>query len=203
MLSEAALAMMLTGAAPAAACTPKVDVTVIAEHLPPAIHSNYDLDEIRLLAKRSGRPLRHETLGFYRSTFGYKIAVDIKKGVGSECDVVSAQVRLILGGRLIEIPKDLEARSCQREVVVSHYMLHAQHDDKALSAYANRAHETLKTSRFGHPGQADIRETAAAAVQKVMDEVLETFDQDRGNALAAADSEAEVERLAGACARAI
>jgi hypothetical protein len=202
MLSEAALAMLLTSV-PTSTCTPKIDVAVIAEHLPPAIRSTYDLDEIRELAKRSGRPLRHETLGFYLSTFGYNVGVDIKKGVGSECDVVIAQVRLILDGRLIEIPKDLESLSCQRDVVVSHYMLHAQFDDKALSVYANRAHERLRTSRLGDPGQADLRDTTAAAIRKVMDEVLQSYDQDRGNALAAADNATELNRLSGACARAI
>jgi hypothetical protein len=207
MLGEAALAVMLAGTAPSAACTPKLDMTVIAEHLPPAVRSTYDLDEIRMFARRTGRPLRHEALGFYISTFGYKIGVDLKKGVGSECDVIIAQVRLILGGRLIEIAKDLEARGCQREVVVSHYMLHAQHDDKALSAYANRALETLKTRPEAHllgdPGLGDMRDTAAAAIQRVMDEVLESFDQDRGNALAAADNEVELNRLSGACIRAL
>jgi hypothetical protein len=207
MLGEAALAVMLAGTAPATACTPQLDMTVIAEHLPPAIRSTYDLDEIRTFAKRTGKPLRHEVFGFYISAFGYKIGVDLKKPPGSECGVVIAQVRLILGDRLIEIANDLTARNCQRELIVSHYKLHAQQEDKALTAYANRAHETLKTKPtaylLGDPGQADMRDTAAAAIQSVMDEVMESFDQDRSNALAAADNEVELNRLSGACARAL
>jgi len=207
MLGEAALAVLLTGATPVAACTPKLDLTVIADHLPPAIQSTYDLEEIRALAKSMGRPLRHDALGFYASTFGYKIGVDLRKPVGAECGVVVAEVRLILGGRLIEIARDLEARSCQRDVVVSHYKLHAQQDDKALSAYANRALEALRTRPEAHllgdPGQGDLRDTATASIQKVMDEVLESYDQDRGRALAAADNDEELKRFSGACIRAL
>jgi hypothetical protein len=207
MSGEAALAVLVTSIAPASDCTPRLDLTVIADHLPPALRSTYDLDEIRVLATRTGRPLRHEALGFYVSTFGYKVGVDLGKPVGAECGVVIAEVRLILGNRLIEVARDLEARSCQRDVVVSHYKLHAQHDDKALNAYANRAFEALKTKPegdlLGDPGQGDVRDRATAAIGQVMDEVLESFSEDRGHALAAADNEEELKRISGACIRAL
>ena len=207
MVGEVALAVMLAGATPAAACTPKLDVTVDAEHRPPTVRSSYALDEIRALAQRAGRPLRHEAFGFYVSTFGYKIDVDHRTTPGSECGTVIARVRLVLGGRLIEVAKDLEARSCQREVIVAHYKLHAKNDDKALSVYASRAYEAFKTKPvddvLGDRDQGNVRDTATAAIGRIMDEVLESFDQDRSNALAAADNEEELQKLSSACIRAL
>ncbi|MGE0372900.1 MAG: hypothetical protein AB7Q01_13530 [Gammaproteobacteria bacterium] len=207
MLGEAMLAALLTGTPPAAGCTPRLDLTVIAGHLPPAIRSTYDFDEIRALATRARRSLRHEALGFYASTFGYQVEVDLRTAPGSTCDVVVAQVRLILGSRFIEIAKDLEARGCRRDIVVSHYMLHAQHDDRALSAYANRALEALKAQPEAHllgdPGQRDPRDAVTASIQKIMDNVLESYDEERRNALAAADNDEELKRLSGACIRAL
>ena len=207
MVGEAALAAWLASAMPITACAPKLDLTVIAAHLPPTVQSTYGLDEIRSLAARSGRPLRHEAFGFYLSTFGYRVAVDHRKVAGADCGMIAAEVRLVLGGRLIEIASDLEHRSCRREVILSHYMLHAQYDDVALSAYANRALKELQSrpdaQLLGDPGQGDIQDAAATAIKQVMDEVLRSFDQDRQDALAAADNDDELRRLSGVCGRAL
>ena len=56
---------------------------------------------------------------------------------------------------------------------------------------------------MGDPGQGDVRDKATAAIGQVMDEVLESYGQDRGKALAAADNEEELKRLSGACIRAL
>src|SRR3954454_18861484 len=120
MLSQAALAMLFASAMPAVACTPKLDVTVTGEYHSPIVRSTYDVDAIRALAVSAGQPLRHGALGFYIATVGYEVDVSSATSAASECPVVTAMVHLSLDPHIIEIARDLEARGCRREVVLSH-----------------------------------------------------------------------------------
>ena len=53
------------------------------------------------------------------------------------------------------------------------------------------------------PGAAggDPGEAVAAAVRRAMDDLLRPYDEDRRQALAAADSDEELAKLRGACGR--
>jgi hypothetical protein len=119
---------------------------------------------------------------------------------------VVAEVRLILNS-LIEIARDLEAYGCQREMVISHFMLHAQHDRGILSAYTNRTFLTLKAKPeaqlLGDGIQGDGRDAAAAAIARVMDEVVRSLEKDRNDAFDAVDDGEELQRLSDACIRAL
>ena len=164
MLSQAVLAILFAGAIPAVACTPKLDVTVTGEHHSPVVRSTYDVDAIRALAVSTGQPLRHGALGFYIATIGYE--VELAKGMlaAAECSVVTAVVRLSLGPHLIEIARDLEARGCRREVVLSHFMHHAQYDARVMGDYVARTLATFKAKAearlLGAPNSGDARSVA-------------------------------------------
>ena len=121
-------------ASPIAACPPepRLDVAVLAEHFPPAVRSSYTFDELNELAARMGRQGRHAPLGFYVGTFGYTVSVEQVAGSGSaHCDgAIRVQVRLLLGERLVEVGTD---GPCRPEAVLSHYLVHADQDDRLLS----------------------------------------------------------------------
>lgn len=86
----------------------QLDLTVVADHLPPAAQSAYGLDEIRELAARSGRPLRHEAFGFYVSTFGYKIGVDLRRAANIGCGVIVAETSI----NSAAVTSDLSSTPC-------------------------------------------------------------------------------------------
>ncbi|GEM_PF-6596291 len=209
MVGEVALLALVTAIVPIAACPPELALDIVAEHHPPAVRSSYSLGQIREFAARMGRPAKHEPFGFYASTFGYVVDVaPVAPAIKGCKPAVTARVRLVLGGRLIEVGSDIQNRHCQRDVILSHYMLHAQYDDKALSAYANRAMDALgqmPTAELlgGSPVPGTAVDAATEAIRHAMDKVLLSYERDRAEALTLADSPEELNRLAGACMRAL
>ena len=206
MVGDVVLIALMTTIVPVAACPPEVALDVLAEHHPPAVRSSYHLDQIRDFAIRMGRPAKHEPLGFYASTFGYTVDVQPAAMEMPGCKpAVTARVRLILGGRLVEIGADLQSRGCQRDVILSHYMLHAQYDDGALSTYANRAMEALgqisTAELLGNPAQGNLVDNATESIRRAMDKVLLSYDKERAEAMALADNPEELNKLSNACRR--
>jgi len=206
MLDEVALLALMTAIVPVAACPPELDLDVVAEHHPPTVQSSYSLDQLREFATRLGRQGKHEVLGFYTSNFGYTVDVEPAKPAMSGCrPAVVAKVKMILGDRVIEIGADLQNRECRRDLILSHYMLHAQFDDRALTEYANRALDALRqmptTELFGNPPQGNVKDTATEAIRRALDKVLLSYDREREQTLALADSPEELNKVAGACRR--
>jgi hypothetical protein len=132
--------MFLIAVAPAIACTPKLQLTVTAEHTAPVLQTTYALAQIRSLAHAMDYHLRHDVYGFYVSVFGYMVAIDRSS---SECGEVGAKVRLRLSNRVVEIARDLEDQGCRPGEVISHYMAQARTDDEVLSLYAERIRKRL------------------------------------------------------------
>ncbi len=206
MVGEVVLVALMMTTVPVAACPPEMALDVLAEHHPPTVRSSYNLDQIREFATHMGRPAKHEPLGFYASIFGY--TVDVQQtavGMPGCKPAVAARVRLILGGRLVEIGADLQSHGCQRNVILSHYMLHAQYDDEALSAYANRAMDALgkisTTELLGNQAQGSLVDNAAESIRRTMDKVLLSYDNVRAEAMALADNPEELNKLTNACRR--
>ena len=196
-------------ASPIAACPPepRLDVAVLAEHFPPAVRSSYTFDELNELAARMGRQGRHAPLGFYVGTFGYTVSVEQVAGSGSaHCDgAIRVQVRLLLGERLVEVGTD---GPCRPEAVLSHYLVHADQDDRLLSRYASRASAMFdrmpRSELLGAPAPGDAREDAVeTVVRRAMDRLLSSYNEDWKQASAAADSDEELVRLREACSRSL
>ena len=194
-------------ASPVAACPPepRLDVAVLAEHFPPAVRSSYTFGELNELAAKMGRQGRHAPLGFYVGTFGYTVDVEPVAEPGSaHCDpAIRVQVRLLLGERLVEVGT---GGPCRPEAVLSHYLVHADQDDRLLSRYASQATTMFdrmpRSELLGAPAPGDAREDAVeTVVRRAMDGLLSSYDEDWKQASAAADSDEELARLREACGR--
>jgi hypothetical protein len=201
------IATLLIGVAPAMGCSPTLQTEVTVDHPPPTIRSTYDLKEIQALAVSSGQPLRHEAYGFYISVFGYNISAGYKAGGTSGCEAVDAKVDLVLANRTIEIANDLKDHGCRPDTVIAHYLLHALNDDEIFTIYASRIAQALRSRfdgySFDDPEGGDVLQVAGSAVKDVVGSVLQSFEQARETAAASADSDQELERLAGACIRSL
>ena len=206
-MNAALVAGWLAAASPAA-CPPasRVDVTVTAEAEPPAIRSSHGLDRLREHSPLDGFKGWHAPLGYYAGVFGYTVEVTADPTATPGCvPALSVAVRLSLAGRVVEIGSDLHARGCRPEVVLSHYLVHAGQDERLLVLYARRAlalfDRTPPSDLLGAPVRGGIREAVAAGVRRVMDRLLEPYDEDRARSQDAADAGEELAKLRGACGR--
>lgn len=200
-------ASWLASTSPVAACSPepRLTVSVVAEHHPPAVRSSYSLGQLRDFAARAGHRGQHAPLGFYAGTFGYTVDVRAEEAGAPGCaSVMHVRVGMLLGDRLIEVGAD---GPCRPEAVLSHYLVHADQDDRLLSRYASRAlamfDRTPLTDLLGTAAQDNSREAVAVIVRRAMDGLLQSYDEDRPQALEAADSDEELAKLREACGRAL
>ena len=187
-MSTAAASTMLA-AALACPLGPGPSVVVVAEHHAPAVGATYRLDEISGFASRAGHIGRHPVLGFYLATFGYTL-----EPAGSGPCPGSAMVRLILGGRQVEVPSDAEGWGCRPDALVARYLSHAKADDAELSRLARRLQGALDQAL--QPGGKPVQTEALGAI---VEGLRPAYDADRAQALAASDPEPELDRLRGAC----
>lgn len=170
---------------------------VTAEHSPPVIKSSYTSADLRLLASQAAYRGPHPPWGFYAGTFGYGVEVSPPEAQGC---AVTVMVRLFLAPRLIEVSRD---GPCRPEMIAEHYLLHARQDDLLLSRYAALTRDMLDSGQrpSGRPGDSG-RDAVIRSVSTALDRLLEPFDEDRKRALAAADTEEELARLARRCSHA-
>lgn len=208
-MNAALVAGWLAAASPVAACPPepRMDIAVMAEHQPPAVRSGRSLARLRDAAALAGPKGRHAPLGLYAGVFGYTVEVALHGARAPGCaPAIAVEVRLFLAGRVVEVGSDLHAHGCRPEAVLSHYLVHAEQDDRLLSFYARRAlamFDRLPSSDLlGAPAPGDdVREAVAAGVRRAMDGLLRPYDDDRARAQEAADGDEELARLRGACGR--
>ena len=191
-----------------AACSPpaRLDVAVVAEHTPPAVHSGRSLGQLREAAARAGHKGRHAPLGSYAGVFGYTVEVTAEgSGTPGCAAALRVRIRMSLDERVVEVGADLGGRGCRPEAVLSHYLLYAEQDDRLLGLYARRALAVFermpRSALLGTPDPGDAEGGMAAAVRRVMDDLLRSYDDDRTRALDAADTDEELAKLRGACGR--
>lgn len=195
--------LILTGTAEARAETscsaPTTSFAVTAEHYPPMVKSSLTSEELRDLAGHSPRKSPHPPLGFYVATFGY--GVEVLPQDAQQC-AAAVTVRLFLAPRLIEIGTD---GPCRPEIVAEHYLLHARQDDLLLSRYAEQAREMLdhlKPVGSRTDGEITERDAVVRSVTTALDRLLQPYNEERQQALGAADTAEALARLNQGCGRA-
>lgn len=206
-MSQAALFTMswLVGASPAACAEPPhIATSVAAVHGPVMEQASYGVSDLQEMARRSGLPLRHATLGFYIGDFGQEILVDTARRAspdGSRCGyLTTVTVRLFLANRLVEVADDLDSRGCQAAAVLQHYRKHAGADDLVLSRYVQSVTRALEDAwpqmrtKLGPSGDND-EPGLRGVVRVVLDGALRDYDRVRTETIAAVDTPNEVESL--------
>lgn len=206
-MSQAALFTIswLVGASPTACAEPPhVATSVAALHGPVMEQASYGVANLEEMARKSGLPLRHATLGFYIGDFGQEILVDTARRAspdGNRCGyLTTVTVRLFLANRLVEVADDLDSRGCRAAAVRQHYHKHAGADDLVLSRYVQSVTQALQNAwpqmrtKLGPSGDNDepgLRDV----VRVVLDGALRDYDRVRTETIAAVDTPKEVESL--------
>jgi hypothetical protein len=189
--------MFLTAGAPAFACTPKLHLTVTAEHSAPVLQTTYTL------AHSLTRWITICVMTYMAFMFPFSATWSRLIVRSLECGEVGAKVRMRLSNRVVEIARDLEDQGCLPAEVISHYMAQARTDEEVLPLYAERIRKRLAATptSFFLRGVEDQTDVNLDAIRLIVDSALETYDADRRDKFAALDTDEAVARLADACGR--
>jgi hypothetical protein len=186
-----------------------VDTRVVAEREPVAAASNFSLDQIADLAKRSGNAPGSAPLGFYTARVVDAVEVDVDHDVGVSCPPhIKVDLHLRLAQRRIEVGQEVVTKPCLYDVVLEHYRKKAAADDDAFAVYVGAVAQELRVTRFaGAAGRADggLDETTRTEVQQwvksIVDQGWEPYHGARVAAQRAVDTPDEMRRLSRACGR--
>jgi len=179
-------------------------VSVGALHDSPSVRYSYPVGQIADLASVVGHKGAHPPYGFYASTLTYSVNVQAAPNstvADPACvPALSIQLDLQLVDRIVEIGT---GGTCNHDVVATHYLAHADQDDRLLRRYAELARARLGTmvgsrlERFEQNGNWEAAMKRLA--QGIIEELLRNYDMDRQGALASADTNDELARLREAC----
>ena len=189
----------------AAACPrPPVKALVMAGVEPLSVETDFQLAQLRVLAKQANRVEVHPPYGFYIGSVAYSISVSIVNEAHDVClGTVNIQVTMKLVGRHIEVAQELRNDPCKFSKVIAHYQHHAEADEAVFERYV-----VLVTAALSHMpaasfvadlGAGSTRKQIAQATQSVIEPVLASMDADRASARSAVDTPAEVSGLEKAC----
>jgi hypothetical protein len=206
------LAILVPGVAqPAIAqCTHelKIDAQVVAEPGLVVPATDFRLDQIAELAKRSGSMQDAAPLGFYTAQVDDEIKIDLDHNVSGSClPHVQVELRLQLARRRIEIGEELVKTPCLYVAALEHYRRKAAADEAAFGAYVNSIAAALHTTPFVGTAQRgggldDVTRTEVEHwVKSVVDQQQQSFHDARSAAQRAVDSPDESRRLSQACGR--
>jgi len=187
----------------------QADTRVIAEREPVAAASNFSLDQIAKLAKRSGTAPDSAPLGFYTAQITDSVDVSLEHGVGGAClPHIKVELHLQLARRRIEIGREVVSKPCLYDAVLTHYRKKAAADDAAFAAYVDAVAAALRATPFAgaaahaEAGLDDTTRTEAERwVTSVVDPLLQSFHGARAAAQRAVDTPEELRNLAQACGR--
>jgi len=186
----------------------KIDTQVIAEPEPVAAATDFRLDQIADLAKRSGTMADTASLGFYTAQVDDKIEVDLDHDVSDSClPHIQVQLHLQLAQRRIEIGQELVKTPCLYVAALEHYRRKAAADEAAFAAYVQSLAAALRATPFvgtaeRATGLDDVTRTEVEHwVKSVVDQGWQSFHDARVAAQREVDSTDESRRLAQACGR--
>jgi hypothetical protein len=185
-----------------------IDTQVIAEPEPVASATDFRLDQIAELAKRSGTMSDTAPLGFYTAQVDDKVNVDLDHDVSGSClPHVQVQLHLQLVRRRIEIGQELVRTPCLYVAALEHYRRKAAADEAAFGAYVQSIAATLHATPFVGTAEpaAELDEATRSEVKRwvksIVDQGWQPFHDARVAAQSEADSPDEQHRLAQACGR--
>jgi hypothetical protein len=187
----------------------KAETQVVAEREPIVLASNFSLDQIAELARRSEAPPDTAPLGFYTASVSDEISVGVDHGTDGAClSHISVELHLRLERRRIEIGREVVKQPCLYDIVIEHYRKKAAADDAAFEVYVTSVAAVLRTNPFsGTAGRVDAgmddttRTEAAHWVKSVVDQSWQTYHDARVAAQRAVDTADEMRRLSRACGR--
>lgn len=200
------LTVLLAGVNPgqqlAAACLeqPVPQVEIAVERGAVKESSTMSLDDIRKLHEANGAPSPHKPLGFYLSTFSYRIEVD--DPYPAHCaGQVRVRISMVLDSRQIVLGREVVANRCLRDAAASHYRQHARANALAVIDLSVR----IKSLVSDQGTIKSLQEAGAALsnIERVLKPVLEGelpgFEAKNRELQSNVDSSAALQKLEDAC----
>ncbi|WP_287786434.1 hypothetical protein [Acidiphilium sp.] len=158
------------------------------------------LDDIRKLYDANGAPSPHEPLGFYLSTFSYRIAVD--DPYPAHCaGQVRVRISMVLDSRQIVLGREVVAKQCLRDAAASHYRQHARANSLAVIDLSVRIKslvsepETIKLLQEAGAALSDIERT----LKPILEGELPGFEAKNRELQSKVDSSVALQKLEDAC----
>lgn len=165
-----------------------------------AVSDSLSLDEIRTLYAANGAQTPHKPLGFYVSTFYYRIETDT--GEPTPCPgQVNVRVNLVLDARQIVLGREVMAVPCMRNAAANHYRQHARANVRAVTNLSERLKTIMSdTNRIRALQQAGA---SGPDIERLLRPILEgelpVFDAESRELQSAVDTPAEIKKLEYAC----
>jgi hypothetical protein len=186
----------------------KIDTQVVAEPKQVAPATDFHLDQIAELAKRSCATQDTAPSGFYTAQVDDRIEVVLDHDVTGSClPHIQVQLHLQLAQPRIEIGQELVKTPCLYAAALDHYRRKAAADVAAFAAYVQSVAAALHATPFVGTAEratgldAVTRTEIERWVKSVVDQGWQTFHDARVAAQRAVDSPDESRRLAQACGR--
>ena len=182
------------------ACVSAPRMMIVTRVDPPAIRTDFGLEEIAARAKRAEQTPPHRPLGFYLGRIVYKI--DWRPYSADGCaERFQAVAALALTDRRIEIGRELESNPCLYGEAVAHYARHAAADETAFQKFATEIENLVRASLLEPPGaDAAQRSRIEEAIRSVIDAELKPLNRARSRIQDTVDTKEEIEKLKGSCA---
>jgi uncharacterized membrane protein YebE (DUF533 family) len=186
----------------------KAETRVVAERGQIAPATNFTLEQIAALAKRSGAQ-DSAPRGFYMARVTEQIQVNLDHEAGGGCiPRIMIELHPRLAERRIEIGGEIVTSPCLYDAVLDHYRAKAAADDAAFAAYADIVAARPRKITFALPAaRADgalddmTRTEIEHRVKSVVDHARPPFHDARVAARHAVDTPDELRRLSQACGR--
>jgi hypothetical protein len=178
-----------------------IEVTTKFDAAP--VRSDYSLDAIAALARKSQRDVGRALLGFYASQFSYTI--NLAPAGDKACPArIDSTVTLRLTRRVIEIGQEATTNSCAYPVALQHYRRLAEADEQTIRRFGVRtaaalaqASDALKQNRA--PQAPDLATALREQIRAVVDVAIAPLHDARQDAQQAMNNASELRQLASSC----
>lgn len=191
-----------TPAHAAESCSGPGDLTAQMSMQPAAlpVHTDFSAAELRAMAPGNHR---HDPLGFYRDTVGYRLAVNVRKARGGVCSALVVDAQIVEARREIQIASDLLDSPCLRRIAIQHYRRHAEAADQALQDMAHGLPTTLRDNALRimrvRDGSVPLKARIETELGSVLDAAVAAFSKSALAIRDAVDAQSEFQKLIKGC----
>ena len=188
------------------ACDGRYRLTIRASVLSsiPHVRTDFSAADLQAMASKASHAQRHQPLGFYKDTLGYRVIVDTRREPGNPCPTILVDAQLVEGERVIQIARDLQPTQCLFDAVLSHYRHHAEAAYIALKGLALRLPAMLRAA-VEHDAPRDSKDDAALRQEiemrsnAVLDAEIAAYAGSFQTLQSKVDTSAEIRKLDGGC----